>query len=169
MTPLVRVVPLAGVLEFSVPSLVEGLGLPEADVLGHFRDGRRAQPIVVRRLLRSFEGNGWTVMATPGGGVRLVDDQARSHDVRVIVDELSLAPSFMKGTGRRFDADAFRAYYGAAEPAGVFVVDVAAFPRCPYWRFGSLIVLEWFNAGLLGANGSAGRSDLGWLLKGLAA
>lgn len=176
MSPLRRAVPISGVLDFDEGGLVTGLRLAPSEVLAYFRDGRRAQPLIERRLIHAFGPNGWRTVATMGGGRRLqcvaeitagLEAGRRFTqlwDVRVFVRELSFAPSCMKGTGRRFDEAAFDRYYH--EVTGVFVCDVSAFPRCPYWRVGSGLVLEWAQEGLLGTRARVDREDVAGLLEG---
>jgi len=187
--------PIQGRLSFDEAKVAEGLGLSVDDVRAYFRDGRRAQPIVERRLLQDFSGNGWRAETVMGGGRCLVFERAHGFgtvqrfDVRVVTEELSFAPSWMKGTGRSFNPDAFQRYYAppaSAEAhgvsmvalgfdvpqvdpnarAGVFVVDVPAWPLCPYWRVPSHAILEWAAAGRLGSQARMKRPDVARLLEG---
>jgi len=169
--------PIQGRLSFDEAKVAEGLGLSVDDVRAYFRDGRRAQPVrtspgTAGGRRRSWAG-GRCLTFAPGekppfrslasGG--LVVERPARFDVRVVVRELSFAPSWMKGTGRSFDPEAFRRYY-ENERMGVFVVDVLAWPLCPYWRVPSHAIFEWAEKGLLGATARVKREDLPRLLEG---
>lgn len=173
----------AGTLVFDLRQLTGGFQLPPGDVVDLFRDGRRAQPVMERRLLSVLQvAQGWSSVACVGGGRRLERreriepvkgaaftagepfDVVDRYDVRVFRSQLAFAPSWMKGTGRYFTAGAFEDY--VKRLAGVFVVDVERFPECPYWRVPSGVVLSWAFAGLLGTKAAVKRAGLPALLEG---
>lgn len=160
-------IPASGWLDFPVYALAAALSLPSKEVLEHFRDGRHAQPLLERCLAAKLQPLGWRRARREGGGALLVDGVGGRWEMRAVTDELSLAPSRMKGTGRRFDAEGFLEHVRGH--AGVLAVDVEGFPRCAYWLLTAERLVEWFDGGELGRSARVKRRDLKQLLAGLAA
>jgi hypothetical protein len=156
----------AGRVTFPLMNLAASLELPSAEVVAFFRDGRHGQPLLERVLAERMSRIGWTRRAREGGGGLLVDPHGGCWELRAVTDELSFAPSKMKGTGRSFSAEAFVAHVGLH--AGVLAVDVHAFPSCSYWQIPRWRVLAWFTDGALGRSASIKRRDARALLGGLA-
>lgn len=154
-----------GVLRFDAGALADGLGLPVEEACEFFRDGRRGQPLMVRRLSRELEGFGWGLIDRDGGGTLFRDAAGAFWELRAVTTELSLAPSRMKGTGRRFEPGNFVAYM--AHLGGVIAVDVEGFPACRYWMLSSATLADWLGRGLLGGRGALMRADARRELEGL--
>ncbi len=157
-------VPISGALAFDVEKIAAGFVLPAVEVEAYFRDGRRFQPLALIAIKRALAENGWSSLLLPGGGLGLRAPDGLRWDVRVLVERLSFAPSWMKGKGRRFEPLSFDRYM--ANLGGVFVLDAQRFGRCPYWRVSGPMLLEWFRSGVLGVRAEVKRGDLAGILEG---
>lgn len=146
--------PSDGLLEWNLVELQNALKISEDDVRAYFTDGRRVSFILERRLAREVL-NG-TLAPSEGAGFDLLDWQGRKWEVRsVSKGGIYFCPSYMVGSGRRFERGGFLNKLG--EIHGYVVSDITKFPRVPYWLIEGSRVREWYEAGRLGPSTQISR------------
>lgn len=135
-----------GYLEWNLDELQRAMHLSAHDVVAYFTDGRRVSFMLERRLTREVLGG--NLATSEGDDHDLVDSQGRRWEVRsVSAGGIYFCPSYMVGSGRRFDCNGFFAKLCAFH--GYVVSDITRFPRIPYWFVDAKTVRQWWNDGQL--------------------
>ncbi len=95
-----------GILEWDLDSLQHAMHLNVDDVRAYFTDGRRVSFMLERRLMREVLGGRFS--ASEGDDHDLVDAQGKKWEVRSVSGGgIYFCPSYMVGSGRRFECDGF--------------------------------------------------------------
>jgi hypothetical protein len=142
-------------LSWNLPDLARVLRVSEADVREYFTDGRRVSFLLERRLAREVMQG--TLAASEGAGFDLLDPQGRKWEVRSISGGgIYFCPSYMVGSGRRFEEAGFRTKLD--EIAGYVVSDIESFPDVPFWILPKTAVETWWRAGKLGVGTKISRA-----------
>ena len=151
-----------GVLEWDLESAAQSLHLTRSEVQQYFTDGRRVSFILERRICREIVKG--TLSPSEGAGFDLIDENGQKWEVRSITSSgIYFCPSYMVGSGRKFDEDGFMAKLSEIE--GYFVGDVAEFPKIPVWKIPEATVRSWYERGMLGAGTKISRSNALRLLR----
>ena len=137
-----------GTLTWDARAIAQALKISESEVREYFTDGRRVSFILERRLAREvMQGR---LAPSEGAGYDLIDAQGRKWEVRSITrGGIYFCPSYMVGSGRRFNEPGF--LDKLAEVHGYIVSDVEAFPDIPFWLIEREQVLAWWQEGKLGS------------------
>jgi hypothetical protein len=155
--------PRPSVLTWDVVEVARALKITEEDVRLYFTDGRRVSFIIERRL--ASEVLGGTLAPSEGAGFDLFDAQGGKWEVRSISrGGIYFCPSYMVGSGRRFESGGFLAKLD--EIKGYIVSDIESFPRVPFWVVPATKVRQWWEAGELGVNSKVSREKALRLLRG---
>lgn len=151
-----------GLLEWNIERLSEAMHLTVEETSDYFQDGRRVSFILERRIRRDIIGG--TLSPSEGAGFDLTDPKGRKWEVRSITRRgVYFCPSYMVGSGRRFDERGFVDKLDEIE--GYVLSDVTEFPRIPVWTVASSTVRQWHLSGSLGAGSRVSRSKALALLK----
>lgn len=95
-----------GFLEWDIDQLQRAMHLNVDDVRAYFTDGRRVSFMLERRIMREVLGG--RLAASEGDDHDLVDAQGRKWEVRSVSGGgIYFCPSYMVGSGRRFQCDGF--------------------------------------------------------------
>lgn len=121
---------------------------------GIFYRRRRVSFILERRIAREILKG--ILAPTEGAGFDIVDSEGGRWEVRSISrGGIYFSPSYMVGSGRRFDKDGFLSKL--LEIKGYIVADIESFPQIPFWIIPSEQVLKWWNEGKLGPTTNISR------------
>ena len=143
-----------GVMAWDLGEISNSLKLSEDDVRAYFTDGRRVSFLLERRL--AYEVVKGRLAASEGAGYDLIDPDGIKWEVRSITrGGIYFCPSYMVGSGRKFDEPGFIAKLN--EIKGYLVSDVECFPEIPYWCISQETVRGWYDRGLLGAGTKISR------------
>ena len=154
-----------GILEWDLDLLRNAMHLSVNDIRTYFTDGRRVSFILERRLTREVLGG--ELAASEGDDHDVVDAAGRKWEVRsVSAGGIYFCPSYMVGSGRRFDCDGFLRKLGMIH--GYVVSDITEFPRVPYWKVEAGLVRRWWDAGMLGTTTKIPRARAIQLLRTLS-
>lgn len=135
-----------GTLEWNLDELERAMKLNRDDVRAYFTDGRRVSFILERRLMREVLGG--HLAGSEGDDHDLVDREGRRWEVRsVSARGMYFCPSYMVGSGRRFDCPGFLRKLDAIH--GYVISDITGFPSVPYWFVESNRVQQWWDNGSL--------------------
>lgn len=145
----------AGLLEWDLENVAQSLHLTQGEAQQYFTDGRRVSFILERRICREIAKG--TLSPSEGAGFDLIDENGQKWEVRSITSSgIYFCPSYMVGSGRKFDEYGFMAKLSEIE--GYFVGDVAEFPEIPVWKIPEATVRSWYERGMLGAGTKVSRS-----------
>ena len=137
-----------GVIEWDTELLQRALHLGPADIQAYFTDGRRVSFILERRLMREVLGG--RLASSEGDDYDVIDRDDRKWEVRsVSAGGIYFCPSYMVGSGRKFDCQGFLRKLDAIH--GFAISDITRFPSVPYWLVKATVVREWWDSGRLGA------------------
>jgi len=129
--------------------------LTEEETRLYFTDGRRVSFILERRICREIVGG--SLAASEGASYDLIDGKGEKWEVRSITGSgIYFCPSYMVGSGRRFDERGFIAKLD--EIAGYIASDVTGFPRIPVWKIPAQVVRRWYQDGKLGTGTKISRA-----------
>lgn len=148
-------------LVWDTAEIARALKISPEDVKEYFTDGRRVSFILERRVAREvLKGK---LAPTEGAGYDIVDSHGGKWEVRSITrGGIYFCPSYMVGSGRRFDKQGFLKKLD--EIQGFIVADVEKFPKIPFWIVTSHQVRTWWNQGELGKTTKISRSKILQLL-----
>lgn len=132
--------------EWDLPQLAEAMHLSEDEVVAYFTDGRRISFILERRIRDAL---GWTLAPSEGSGFDLIDEQGRNWEVRSVTRGIYFCPSYMIGSGRKFDEPGFITKLDSI--AGYVCSDIRKFPRVPVWMVPCNLIRNLYYAARLGA------------------
>ncbi len=153
MTEIERV----GVLEWDLESVAQSLHLTQSEVREYFTDGRRVSFILERRICHEIVKG--TLSPSEGAGFDLIDENGQKWEVRSITGGgVYFCPSYMVGSGRKFDEEGFM--HKLREIRGYIVSDVVEFPRIRVWKISETTVRYWYERGMLGAGTKVSRSKV---------
>ena len=144
-----------GVLQWDLEEIADSLHLTVHDTRKYFTDGRRVSFILERRICREIIGG--RLSPSEGAGFDLIDERGRKWEVRSITDRgIYFCPSYMVGSGRKFDEGGFLKKLDEIE--GYVVSDVTRFPQIPVWKLSVKTVRGWYDNRELGAGTKVSRS-----------
>ena len=152
----------AGLLEWDLTDIAKSLFLEPDEAREYFTDGRRVSFILERRLCRAILKG--TLAPSEGAGYDLLDERGRKWEVRSISKGgVYFCPSYMVGSGRRFEEDGFLEKLQEIE--GYVLSDITMFPRIPVWKVATDEARRWYDAGALGTRTKVSRTKALRLLK----
>lgn len=153
-----------GVLEWDLAALQRSLHLTDEEVRAYFTDGRRVSFLLERRLMREVLGG--QLARSEGDNYDVLDRDGRKWEVRSVSrGGIYFCPSYMVGSGRRFDCDGFLRKLD--EIHGYAISDITAFPRVPYWLVTAADVRNWWDCRRLGPSTQISRDRALALLRSL--
>ncbi|MAK04853.1 MAG: hypothetical protein CMA03_03070 [Euryarchaeota archaeon] len=145
----------SGYFNFDLTKISEALGISENDTQLYFTDGRRVSFLIERRAVESMPGS--RLAPSEGSGFDLIDRDDGYWEVRSLTKGgIYFCPSYMVGSGRKFDEDGFIEKLDNVE--GYFVTDITRFPEMPYWIIRYETVKQWWHSGDLGKNSKIPRT-----------
>jgi hypothetical protein len=143
------------ILRWDLASLASAMKLDAAEVREYFTDGRRVSFVLERRISREIIGG--SLALSEGAAYDLLDAQGGKWEVRSLTrGGIYFCPSYMVGSGRKFDEPGFLAKLSEVE--GYIVSDIEMFPEVPVWVVSAEDVLNWWKQGLLGVNSKISRA-----------
>ena len=143
-----------GNLEWDIEEIARALKISVNDVREYFTDGRRVSFILERRIAREVLKG--TLAPTEGAGFDIVDSEGGRWEVRSISrGGIYFCPSYMVGSGRRFDKNGFLSKL--SEIQGYIIADIESFPQIPFWIILSEQVLKWWKEVKLGTTTKISR------------
>ena len=152
-------------LTWNEQEIARALKIKPSDVRLYFTDGRRISFLIERRI--AYEVLFGALAPSEGAGFDLFDSQGRKWEVRSITKGgIYFCPSYMVGSGRRFEENGFLEKLKEIE--GYIVSDIESFPNVPFWIISSQQVKAWHNAGQLGKNSSMSREKALKLIRALS-
>jgi len=135
------------VLSWNVKRIATALKITPEEVRQYFTDGRRVSFVLERRL--ASEVLLGKITGDEGAGYDIVDKDGHKWEVRSITkDGIYFSPSYMVGSGRKFNEEGFLKKLKEVE--GYIAADVESFPDVPFWMVPSMQVLRWWKSGKLG-------------------
>lgn len=138
---------------WDLDSLADALKISTQDAALYFRDGRRISFILERRFRDAHQG--WKLAPSEGAGYDLVDEAGRCWEVRSVSKNIYFCPSYMVGSGRRFEE---RGFFEKLDSIGGYLCsDITLFPDVPVFVVPSLLIRQLYDAGKLGAGTSISR------------
>ncbi len=149
-----------GLFTFDIALLAEGMRITEDEVKGYFTDGRRISFVLERRIAREIlEGK---LAKSEGDAWDIIDANGDLWEVRSLSKTTYFCPSYMVGSGRKFDEAGFLDKLSRIR--GYVISDITLFPEIPVWLVESREVLEWYKAKKLGAGTKTSRKRVLQLL-----
>ena len=153
-----------GVLQWDLTKIADSLNLTVQETRVYFTDGRRVSFILERRICREIIGG--RLSPSEGAGFDLIDARGRKWEVRSVTrGGIYFCPSYMVGSGRKFDEGGFLEKLDEIE--GYFVSDIAKFPEIPVWKLSADTVRRWYDNQNLGTGTKVSRSRALDLLRAL--
>ena len=142
-------------LNWDISILAQSLRLSEEDTKLYFTDGRRVSFILERRICNEIlQGR---LATSEGAGFDVFDKDGKKWEVRsVTAGGIYFCPSYMVGSGRRFEEQGF--FDKLEEIEGYFVSDVTKFPHIPVWKVSAETVRNWYVTNTLGAGTKISRA-----------
>lgn len=131
-------------LEWNLDDLKEALDLEEEDVKKYFTDGRRVSFLTERKIAKEHNG---ILSPSEGAGYDLIISDGK-WEVRSLTKGVYFCPSYMVGSGRKFEEEGFLKKLD--ELQGYFICDVWQFPKVPYISISSDTIHEYYFSGKLG-------------------
>ena len=154
-----------GLLKWDILQIAEALKIPQDDVRDYFTDGRRVSFLFERRI--AYEVLNGSLASSEGAGYDVLDSTGRKWEVRSVSrNGIYFCPSYMVGSGRRFEKDGF--LQKLDEIAGDIVSDIQCFPSVPYWQIPADTVRTWWLQGQLGAASRISRAKALALLRSIS-
>jgi hypothetical protein len=143
-----------GILQWDLAAIAKALKISEPDVIEYFTDGRRVSFVLERRI--AYEVLKGKLASSEGAGYDLIDASGKKWEVRSITSGgIYFCPSYMVGSGRKFEEKGFLAKLNEIE--GYIVSDVESFPNIPFWMVSKTEVLRWYRDSKLGAGTKISR------------
>lgn len=134
-------------LTWDLDELAAAMHLEKDEVLMYFRDGRRISFIMERRIRDAFPS--WTLAPSEGSAYDLIDEKGGYWEARSVSSGIYFCPSYMVGSGRKFEEEGFLAKLDAVE--GYVCSDIMKFPEVPIYLVPSDLIRELYHGGQLGA------------------
>ena len=143
-----------GNLIWDIQDIAKALKISVNEVREYFTDGRRVSFLIERRI--AHEVLKGTVSKSEGAGYDVVAPDGGKWEVRSISkDGIYFCPSYMVGSGRKFEEPGF--LNKCSEIEGYIVADIEPFPNVPFWIISTDQVLKWWKAGMLGTTTKISR------------
>lgn len=143
------------ILNWKPELLASAFGISEEDVRLYFTDGRRVSFIIERRLV--LENKGWKLAPSEGAGYDLLAPDGGKWEVRSVSrGGVYFCPSYMVGSGRKFEEKGFLAKLDEIE--GYILSDIESFPTVPVFKVAKSLVKTWYDEGKLGSSTKITRS-----------
>ena len=156
---------LIGTLTWDVEALAEQLHLTVEETLEYFKDGRRGSFVVERRIAREMIGG--KISESEGSAFDVYDSEGNKWEVRSLTRSgIYFCPSYMVGSGRKFEEKGFLAKIEEIE--GYYVAMITTFPEVPVYKISADQVLAWYKAGKLGKSTSISYVNAMVLLRSIA-
>jgi hypothetical protein len=156
--------PKKAILQWDMATLTAAMKITEQEVREYFTDGRRVSFLLERRISREIIGG--RLAASEGASYDLLDEEGGKWEVRSLTrGGIYFCPSYMVGSGRRFDEPGF--LRKVEEIHGYIVSDVEMFPDVPVWIIPADAVLNWWRSGDLGMNSKISRDKAHRLFRSL--
>lgn len=148
-------IPRTSVLRWDLAKLTEAMQITESEVREYFTDGRRVSFVLERRISREIVGG--LLSTSEGAAYDLLDSQGGKWEVRSLTRSgIYFCPSYMVGSGRKFDEPGFLRKLDEIE--GYIVSDVELFPNVPVWVISKEDVAGWWKNGQLGSGTKISRA-----------
>ncbi len=148
-------IPRKSILRWDLNQLTKAMQITESEVKEYFTDGRRVSFVLERRISREIVGG--KLSASEGAAYDLLDSDGGKWEVRSLTrGGIYFCPSYMVGSGRKFDEPGFLKKLEEIE--GYIVSDVELFPEVPVWVIAKEDVLEWWTSGHLGTGTKISRA-----------
>jgi hypothetical protein len=142
-----------GYFRFDIDSIADALEISVEDTRRYFTDGRRVSFLIERRVVEAMAGS--KLAPSEGAGYDLIDAHGGHWEVRSLTKRgIYFCPSYMVGSGRKFDEQGFLEKLTDIE--GYVVTEVQRFPVMPYWVIPYRVVERWWGEGDLGKNSKIG-------------
>lgn len=152
---------LVGILTWDIEQLAKQLHLTIEETVTYFRDGRRCSFITERRISREFVGG--RIADSEGASYDIFDSNNKKWEVRSLTNSgIYFCPSYMVGSGRKFDEKGF--IKKIQEIEGYYVAKITTFPDVPVYEIKADKVLDWYKKGKLGISTSITLSKMEQLL-----
>lgn len=147
-------IPRESILRWDLARLSEAMQIESHEVRQYFTDGRRVSFILERRISREIVRG--TLAESEGAAWDLIDVEGGKWEVRSLTrGGIYFCPSYMVGSGRKFDEKGFLDKLSGIE--GYIISDVELFPEVPVWVIAKHDVEEWYQSGLLGMSTKISR------------
>lgn len=144
-----------GWIEFDLDAISNALRISTEDTEKYFKDGRRVSFLIERMAIQLIPGS--KLAESEGAGFDLIDANGGHWEVRSLTKGgIYFCPSYMVGSGRKFDEYGFLEKLDDVE--GYFVTDITCFPEMPYWIIRYETVKHWWHNGELGKNSKIPRT-----------
>ncbi len=151
-----------GYFKFDLAEISKALRITDDDTKKYFTDGRRVSFLIERRAVESMPGS--RLAPSEGSGFDLIDANGGYWEVRSLTrGGIYFCPSYMVGSGRKFDEFGFLEKLDNVE--GYIVTDISEFPTMPYWIIRYELVKRWWDSGELGSNSKIPRNKFLRLIK----
>ncbi len=151
-----------GYFKFDLAEISKALRITDDDTKKYFTDGRRVSFLIERRAVESMPGS--RLAPNEGSGFDLIDTNGGYWEVRSLTKGgIYFCPSYMVGSGRKFDEFGFLEKLDNVE--GYIVTDISEFPTMPYWIIRYELVKRWWDSGELGSNSKIPRNKFLRLIK----
>ena len=151
-----------GYFKFDLAEISKALRIKDEDTKKYFTDGRRVSFLIERRAVESMPGS--RLAPSEGSGFDLIDANGGYWEVRSLTKGgIYFCPSYMVGSGRKFDEFGFLEKLDDVE--GYIVTDISEFPTMPYWIIKYELIKRWWESGELGTNSKIPRNKFLRLIK----
>lgn len=139
----------SGYFHFDIDKIAIALGISVEDTRLYFTDGRRVSFLIERRAVEAIPSS--RLAPSEGSGYDLITADGGHWEVRSLTrGGIYFCPSYMVGSGRKFDEVGFLEKLDDIK--GYIVTDVQSFPSMPYWIISDYIVEKWWYKGQLGSS-----------------
>ena len=147
-------IPKESVLSWNLELLAQAMQVSSDEVRQYFTDGRRVSFVLERRISREIVKG--ELAKSEGAAWDLIDLEGGKWEVRSLTKGgIYFCPSYMVGSGRKFDEKGFLEKLAGIE--GYIVSDVELFPEIPVWIVSKNDVEAWFESGSLGKSTKVSR------------
>jgi hypothetical protein len=148
-------IPSKSILRWDLAQLTSAMKIDEQEVKQYFTDGRRVSFILERRISREIVKG--TLASSEGAAWDLLDSEGGKWEVRSLTrGGIYFCPSYMVGSGRKYDEAGFLKKLGEIE--GYIISDVELFPEVPVWVISKEDVEQWHRNGQLGTSTKISRA-----------
>jgi hypothetical protein len=155
-------IPSNSILKWDLEDLTRAMKIDADEVREYFTDGRRISFLLERRISREIVKG--KLAASEGASFDLLDSKGGKWEVRSLTRRgIYFCPSYMMGSGRRFEEAGFLKKLKEIE--GYIVSDIELFPNVPVWVVSAADVENWYLTGQLGAGTQISRAKAHQLLE----
>lgn len=130
---------IAKKLTWNISDLAKAMKLSKKVTEDYFKDGRRASPLLERRLARVLK---WKLTDSERTGWDLKDWRGGKWEVRCITKEgVYFNPSMNVGGSRGYNKTAYSNKLKVLK--GYILCDIVTFPKVTFWKVPKKAVREW--------------------------